>query len=374
MKEVLKMIKKNIIMWLVFFSSAFAAEPYQRAIDMKPGSVIRTARLARSVQEFGKLSKEADGLGEVKNIRMDGCDLLSIAKENKTVYVVLNRSPLLNLIPDRGVGLIKFPGSVDVRFGAVANHIIQPVLSSLHEIFDRRNDSIVIVGTQDAGSVACLLGFGLHQLYQGDEKFKRNQLKIITFCSAAAGDTEFVESIHGEIGQGNILNFYYYLSPFQNLYNWTRGYKMCGVPLKILPSEQLQDTLGVGGRRTIRFGLNLLVCGLITCSAYTSIYSGTSHQRTPESSSSVIERSKIILASRGVLMGLTCMLVQNLFLRKTPTLPTDSVLISSFTWAQEVLSSDRSYSLDEIGIPPLFSSSRGVGGYLETVSQVNIVL
>ena len=395
----LNLIKKIFFLYLVsFVVAAYGSENYERAIDMNSQSVMRAARLTRFAQETS-LSTEGDGLIEVKSIRLQNCNVAYLAKENKKVYIIPVKQAIskLKLHWNNSVRA-EFTGEVALEPATIATSLTQPILSILDDLFDQKNDQIIVCGNEDAGAVSYLLGFNIHKSFQSrGKKFNQNQLKVITFCSSAAGDSKFVSALHTNIGQANILSFYYYLSPLQNLYNKAKGYRMCGVPLRILPSEQFSDAYKEGDRKVTV--LNVVACCIFVRLAHLYLYPQISCHQSLESISSIygsvmsiltkslesvpydvekaihdvlegtknrliMESNKYILRDLFLTSLLCC--VNNFWISsRISRLPTDLSIKNSFEYAQDSInSSDGFYPLDRAGLVPLFSSSRGVGGYL----------
>lgn len=388
-------IRYFIISAFLLIISALEVKSSSSALDMDKGKLLRTARLARSLQQMGELSKEADGLTEVRNIRMESRNVVSLAKDAKTVYVILHRPAINSLtLKQSNFRSAPFPGQFDYKLASVAISLTQPILTHLRDIFDKE-DEIIIGGNQEAGGIASFLGYDIHRSLQSNDALSQNQLKIVTFCAPAVGNSEFVSSIHSQIGQANILNFYYFLSPSQSFYEWMKGYKACGVPFRLLPSEQFADACR-SSERAVAMGLNLVLYSAIVYFAARYFYPCEPFPHLSNSLRSALTNTDEGIANQGILalisrtlederlktIGISRRFTTRIFLAsslgalvnnfvqsKNSLLPTDTVLRDSFKYAQDTIraSTDGDYSLDQVGVPPILSSTRGVGGYFYSV-------
>jgi hypothetical protein len=208
--------------------------------------------------------------------------------------------------------------------------------------------SIFFIGVDRGASLAAIAASEF--IKKRSEEYKgKNIVKVIGVGITELPETQ-ISSIHETIGRKNILSFF----PSQafstkGLYNlFSTPIPKIGVPIMILPSEQMVDNLP-------RVYYSSLEVASLASGAISAVFAGTAFANPHSPHASVISASA---ATAAVLSRV----VVDFSVRP---IPSDTVITKALEYTQRniLLNESDGYDIEAVGVPPLLSSRRGVGGW-----------
>ncbi len=283
-KYTLAAIKKihYVILTLCFASTVFAASSYDSAVELTSARVTHISRVLQGFQNEGNgfniSDKDRSFYVKGKKVGVIERDIVNEELNIGRIFVYLRS--IEDIKPAEGEDIIN-------PYIKATTKLFQKegIFRIVDEVMDFEKDDITFCGIGSSGSTACVLAQELltSKMRRGDIKNDNNQIKVVMFSPTGIGTEDYVYKVHSHLNRRNILSFYD-ARLTDNLYDWWHGYKTCGVPVKILFSEQVGDSLSHTYRSLSFpegkvFAMGLLYLGWSVFDIYNhySIFKGKTH-------------------------------------------------------------------------------------------------
>ena len=364
---------KLFLFFLCISSTVFAAGresgELQEAIDWPPSRVIKIGGLCKRAYD---VEWQDEG-----NITEDGYSLRSIKLHGKKVGV-WEETPEAVTIALQGINsnlsswMINYIWSFKTRMEGRAGVIHSGILDIFSKInredsfrraidfeTDGRKDKEFIFAGYGMGGALAIAAAGAFE-HENRERLRYNQIKVITFSAPQIVDEDYRKEFINSVGKKNILQFTHYLDVTKT---FPFAYRHLGIPIYILPSEQLRDVV-YDNLRSLKSLYGTMVAGLLILQFYSDyLHSTLTHKGINEES-----KNKALVLFTGSLMTA----FDTFLIGSRPSIPSDYTLYMSFSDTRETIKTIRAedsveeddlagrMTIDDAGWVSPFSITRSV--------------